>query len=86
MVWIQIRVMAVISVARPPAGINRELSQVSEPMPNQGRVHSRGSAAHQSTKRVEVCWSRSMGFQICVQKLVMSDLIVSIVVDVLGHV
>src|SRR5262245_28208655 len=86
MVWIKIRVMAVIPVARPPAGINCELGQVSEPFPDQGGVNTGGSATHQSAKRIEICRSSSLGFQIRVQEPVMSDLIVGIVVDVLGHI
>src|SRR5262249_38745787 len=85
-VWVKIRVMAVVAVARPPAGINRELGQVGEPVPNQCGVNSGGSAAHQGAKRIEICRSRSVGRQIRIQKLVMSDLIVSIIVDVLSNV
>ena len=61
MVWIKIRVMAVVAIARPPAGIHCELGQVGEPMPDQGRVNSGGSAAHQGAKRIEICRSRSLG-------------------------
>ncbi len=86
MVWIKIRVMAVVAVARPPAGINRELGQVGEPVPDQSGVNSGGSAAHQGAKRIEICRSRSLGDQIRVQELVMSDLIVGIVMDVLSHI
>src|SRR5215472_9817256 len=86
MVWIKIRVIAVIAVACPPAGINRELSQVGEPFSDKGRVDSGSSAAHQGAKRIEICRSRSVGHQIRIEELVMSDLIVSIVVDVLGHI
>ena len=78
--------MAVVAIARPPAGINRELGQVSEPVPDQSGVNSGGSAAHQGAKRIEICRSLSVGHQIRIQELVMSDLIVSIIVDVLSHV
>ena len=86
MVWIKIRVMAVVAITRPPTGVDCELRQVSEPMPDQGGVNSGGSAAHQGAKRIEICRSRSLGDQIRVQELVMSDLIISVVVDVLIHV
>src|SRR5262249_60805111 len=78
--------MAVVAVARPPTGINRELGQVGEPFYDQGGVDSGGGAAHQGAKRIEICRSRSVGRQIRIQELVMSDLIVSIVVDVLRHI
>src|SRR5580765_7607880 len=78
--------MAVVAVARPPAGIDRELGQVGESVPNQSSVNSGGSATHEGAKRIEICRSLSVGHQIRIQKLVMSDLIVSIVVDVLIHV
>src|SRR6516162_2875377 len=78
--------MAVVAVSGPPAGINRELSQVSEPVPDQSGVNSSGGATHQGAKRIQICRSLSVSHQIRIQKLVMSDLIVSIVVDVLSHV
>src|SRR5215470_14037405 len=86
MVWIKIRVMAVVAVARPPTGINRELGQVGQPVPNSCGVDSGGSAPHQGAKRVQICRSLSVGHQIRIQKLGMSDLIVSIIVDVLSHI
>src|SRR5262245_1115954 len=78
--------MAVVAVAGPPAGINRELGQVSEPVPDQISVNSGGSATHQSAKRIQICRSLSVGHQIRIQKLVMGDLIVRIIVDVLSHI
>ena len=74
--------MAVIAVARPPAGINGELGQVGKPVSDQAGVDSGGSAAHQGAKRIEICRSRSFGHQICVQEVMMSDLIIGVVVDV----
>src|SRR6476659_1680570 len=85
-VWIQIWVMTVVAIAGPPAVVDGKLRQVSEPVPNQGGVNSCGSAPHQGAKRIEICRSLSVGHQIRIQKLVMSDLIVSIVVDVLSHI
>ena len=52
MVWIKIRVMAVVAVARPPAGINRELGQVGKPLVYQSWVNPRGGTARQSPKRI----------------------------------
>ena len=45
-------------------------------------INSRRGAAHQSAKRIEICRSRSLGDQIRVEELVMSDLIIGVVVDV----
>ncbi len=78
--------MAIVAVARPPPGIDGELGQVGEPVPHQSRVNSGGSAPHQGAERIEICRSLSVGHQIRIQKLVMSDLIVSIVVDILSHI
>jgi hypothetical protein len=78
--------MAVVAVSRPPAGINRELGQVSEPLSDQGGVNSGGSTARQGAKRIEICRSCSMGDQVRIEELVMSDLIIGIVVDVLSHI
>src|SRR5262245_15360948 len=86
MVWIKIRVMAVVAVARPPARINRQLGQVGKPVPNQSCVNSCSSAAHQGPKRIEICRRLSLGHQVCIKELVMSDLIISVVMDVLIHV
>src|SRR4029077_15013714 len=85
-VWIQIWVMTVVAITGPPAVVDGKLRQVSEPVPNQSSINSGGSATHQGAKRIEICRSLSVGHQIRIQKLVMSDLIVSIVVDVLSHV
>ena len=82
MVWIKIRVMPVVAVAGPPAGVDRELRQVSEPMSDQGGVNSRRGAAHQSAKRIEICRSRSLGDQVRVEEVVMSDLIIGVIMDV----
>src|SRR6266513_4955311 len=77
--------MAVVAVARPPTGINRQLGQVGEPVSDQVCVHSGGGAAHQSAKRVEIGWRRSLGGQICVEEGMMSDLIIGVVMDVVSH-
>src|SRR4030095_4181732 len=77
--------MAVVAVARPPAGVDGKLRQVSEPVSDQVRIDSCRSAAHQSAKRVEVGRSRSLGDQVCVEELVMSNLIIGVVMDVVLH-
>src|ERR1041385_5700717 len=77
--------MAVVAIASPPTGVDGKLRQVSEPMSDQVRIDSCGSAAHQSAKRVEVCRSRSLGLQVPVEELVMSNLIVGVVMDVVLH-
>src|SRR5512132_1284595 len=77
--------MTVIAVARPPAGVDGKLRQVGEPMSDHGWIDSCRSAAHQSAKRIEVCRSRSLGGQICVEEGMMSDLIIGVVMDVILH-
>src|SRR6266568_3373944 len=86
MVWVKIRVLAVVAIAGPPAGINRELGQVGKPVPDQGGVNSGCSAAHQSPKRIEICRSRSLGHQVRIEELMVSDLIIRVIVNVLVHV
>ena len=78
--------MPVVAVARPPTGIDGKLRQVSEPMSDQVWIDSGRGAAHQSAKRIEICRSRSLGDQVRVEELVMSDLIIGVVMDVLIHV
>ena len=46
--------MLVVAVARPPTRIQRKLGQIGKPIPDQVLVHSGGSAAHQSAKRIEI--------------------------------
>ena len=84
-VWIKIRVMAVVAVARPLAGVDGELRQVSEPVSNQVRIDSCSGAAHQRAKRIEICRRRSLGDQIGVEELLMSELIIGVVMDVVLH-
>ena len=85
MVWIKIRVMAVVAIAGPPAGIDGKLRQVGEPMSDLAPINSRRGATHQSAKRVQNCRSRSLGDQVRVEELVMSDLIIGVVMDVVLH-
>src|SRR5438876_1460729 len=82
----QIRVMAVVAIAGPPPGVEGKLRQVGESSSDQVRIDSRRGASDQSTKRVEICRSSSMGHQVRVEELVMSDLVIGVVVDVYGHV
>src|SRR4029077_4762735 len=86
MVRIKIRVMAVVAIAGPPAVVDVKLRQIGEPSANQRCVNSGRGAAHQGAKRIEICRSRSLGNQVRVQKRVVSNLIISVVVDVLRHV
>ncbi len=50
------------------------------------RIDSGRGAAHQRAKRIEICRSRSLGDQIRVEEVLMSDLIIGVIVDVLIHV
>ena len=86
MVWIKIRVVTVVAVAGPPAVVDRELGQVSKSSTDEGGVNSGGGAAHQGAKRIEICRSRSLGYQIRVQERVVSDLVIRVIVDVYVHV
>src|SRR4029077_13469798 len=85
MVWIKIRVMAIVAVTRPPAGVDSKLRQVSEPMSDLVPINSRRGATHQSAKRVQICTRRSPGEQVRVEELVMSDLIIGVVMDIVLH-
>src|SRR5215467_4465271 len=78
--------MLVVAVARPPTGIDGKLRQVSEPMSDQVWIDSRRGAAHQRAKRIEICRSRSLGDQIGVEEGMVSNFIISVIVDVLIHV
>src|SRR5436190_15273978 len=84
-VWIKIRIMAVVAITGPPAGVDGKLRQVGEPVSDQVCIDSGGSAAHQSAKRVEVRRSRSLRDQIGVQEGVVSNLIIGVVMDVGSH-
>ena len=86
MVWIKIRVVAIVAVAGPPTSVDGKLRQVSEPVSDQVRIDSRRSAAHQSAKLIEICRSGSLGDEVRVEKGVVSDFIIGVVVDVHGHV
>src|SRR5205814_2430420 len=85
MVWNKIRVMTVVAIAGPPAGIDRKLRQVSEPTSDLVRIDAGRGAAHQRAKRIEICRRRSLGDQISVEELVMSSLIIGVVMDVVSH-
>src|SRR5206468_2850615 len=85
MVWIKIRVMTVVAIAGPPAGIDRKLRQVSEPTSDFVRIDAGRGAAHQPAKRIEVCRGRSLGDQIRVEEGMMSDLVIGVVMDVVLH-
>src|SRR5438552_12209144 len=85
MVCIKIRVMTVVAIAGPPAGIDRKLRQVSEPTSDLVWIDAGRGAAHQRAKRIEICRSRSLGDQIGVEEGMMSDLIIGVVVDVCRH-
>ena len=54
-------------------------------MSDQVWIHSGRGAAHQRTKRIEICRRRSLGDQVRVEKLVMSDLIIGVVMDVVSR-
>src|SRR5215470_4124901 len=78
--------MTIVAISCPPAIIDAELRQVCESPSNQSLIYPGRSAAHQSTKRIEVYRGRSMGNQVRVEKLMVSDFIIRVVVNVLRHV
>src|SRR5262249_18633715 len=82
----KVRIMTIVAISCPPAIIDGELRQACESPSNQSLIYPRCSAAHQSTKRIEIYRSRSMGNQVRVEKLMVSDFIIRIVVNVLRHV
>src|SRR5690242_5499591 len=85
MVRIQIRVMAVVAITGPPAGIDEKSREVGEPTSDLAPINARRGATHQSPKRVQICRGRSPGEQVRVEELVMSDLIIGVVMDVGLH-
>src|SRR4029077_19476495 len=78
--------MAVVAVARPETGINRELGQVGKPVPDQIGINSGGSAAHQSAKLIQIDGFGAFRGQIGVKERCVGNLIVGVVVNVLRHV
>src|SRR4029077_7003895 len=86
MVGIKIRVMTVVAITGPPAGVDGQLRQVGEPVSDQVRIDPGRGAAHQGAKRIEICRSRPLGFQVRVEEGMVSDFVIGIVVDVYGHV
>src|SRR5207249_10631495 len=82
---IKIRVMAVVAIPGPPAGIDLKLRQVGKPTSDLASIDSRRRATHQSAKPVQNCRIRSLGNQVRVEELMMSDLIIGVVMDVVLH-
>src|SRR5947207_14677256 len=78
--------MTVIAITGPPAGVDGKLRQVGESSSDQVRIDSRRGTAHQSAKWIEIYGSRSLGDQVRVEELVMSNLIIGVVMDVVLHV
>ena len=62
-IWIKIRVMPVVAVARPPTGVDGKLRQVGESMSDQVWIHASRGAAPQRAKRIKICRRSSLGEQ-----------------------
>jgi len=77
--------MTVIAITGPPAGVDGKLRQVGESSSDQVRIDSRRGTAHQSAKWIEIYGSRSLGDQVRVEELVMSNLIIGVVMDLVLH-
>src|SRR5580704_11067077 len=75
--------MAVVAVASPPTRVQSESCQVGK---TQFSAGARRSAALQRAKLLKAYRSCSLRSQIRVEKVLVSEFVVSIVVDILGHV
>src|SRR5207248_8817543 len=82
-VWIKVRVMGAAAVPSPPTGVESELREICKP-PFPAR--SCRCTAWQSAKRPQIHRSRAFGSEVGVEKCVMGDFIIGVVVDVYGHV
>src|SRR5205814_8215383 len=80
---VQVRIMAAAPITRVPAGINRELHEVGKA---QLSARSGSSAAGQSTEAFQVNGIGSLGNEICIQEILVSELVVGVVVDVLRKI
>ncbi len=79
----KVRVRGLAAVARPPAGVDRQLLQVGEaPFLGNPSDLTRG----QNRKAAQVDLLCAFRLQVVVEKPVMTDLIVSVVADVLRHI
>src|SRR5690242_21853214 len=75
--------MAIVTVASPPTGIQGEAHQVCETQFSAGTCRA---AALNGAKLLKVYSRCSLRSQICIEEVLVSELVVSVVVDVLGHV
>src|SRR5882762_8012482 len=79
----EVRVRGLAAVARPPDGVDRQLLQVGEaPFLGNPSDLTRG----QNRKAAQVDLLCAFRLQVVVEKPVMTDLIVSVVADVLRHI
>ena len=82
-IGIEVRVLVAAAVASPPTGIQSKLHEVCKPRLSAG---TSSGAARQSAELIQIDWLRAFRDQICVQEILVSELILGIVMDVLGHV
>jgi hypothetical protein len=54
-------------------------------MSDQVWIDAARGAAHQSAKCIKICGRRSLGDQVSIEKGVMSDLIISVIMDIILH-
>src|SRR5204863_1755876 len=81
---VEIGVVAVIAVARPKTGIDRELQKIGQPLlflVGPGRM-----TAAQSAERLEVDRLSALRNQVSVEEGEVADLVIGIVVDIDRHV
>jgi len=81
--WIEVRIVRAAAIARPPTRVERELHQVGQPQLAAG---SRRGAARQCPEGFHVDGCGPVRDQICVQEVLMADLVVGGVVNVLREI
>src|SRR5262245_6764889 len=80
---IKVGVLGAAAVASPPTGVEGELHQVGKPKFSAG---SGRTAARQSAKLLETYGLFALRRQVGVEEREVSDLILGVVVDILGHI
>ena len=81
----EVGVQRVAAVARPETGVDGQLHQVGEPVPDQS-LNSGGSATHQGAKLIQIDGFGAFRGQIRIKEPCVGNLIVGVIMDVLRHV
>src|SRR5690242_21931877 len=80
---LQVRVVVADAVPGPPTGVHGELHEVRKPQLPAG---AGCRTPWQSAKGLQTYGIGSLRYEVCVQEVLMRELIIGVVVDVLGHV